>query len=416
LLDKDQGDSVKHGGSRVDYRKQVVQTLRQHFRVSTDIEVVELDAVLEEHFESKHLREIESVIAQVMFSGHNADIRMAPNRLRLSPMAGGLSGSRVFRLRAENRISGFPAVPAVLKISKREFAEQELENFHRFVTWGLPYIMRVDVLGAGFTKDFGAIAYSFVLSDNRSFRPLIDIIRQGDFELMKRIVEKIFNPDTRRWFSDQLLVKEENINARYSGRYFRGPNNRDMSAKKFSSIVSQTFSADVGPISIKIDGKVYNRRIERLFGVPNGELFSCICHGDFNASNVIVADNEGIIFIDFQETGRGHVFEDFITLEASIRLNCGDDPTVTWRDFLQAEENLGMGGDLSGLSPMHRMVATIRHLAIRNFPNEPVRNYFYGVAAYNFRLLRVPGLSDGQGRRCVCALLAALRAMEGVSA
>ena len=70
---------------------------------------------------------------------------------------------------SRNSKSGIICVPSVVKVSERAYAEQELENYHRFVKWGLPYTWRVDLLGHGMSKGYGAIAYSFILSDLKKF-------------------------------------------------------------------------------------------------------------------------------------------------------------------------------------------------------------------------------------------------------
>ena len=41
-----------------------------------------------------------------------------------------------------------------------------------------------------------------------------------------------------------------------------------------------------------------------------------------NSNNILISDNNDLVFIDFQDTGRGHVFEDFVVFETSIRLYC----------------------------------------------------------------------------------------------
>jgi hypothetical protein len=80
------------------------------------------------------------------------------------------------RWRLETKKSNILSVPAVLKVSKREFAEKAITNYQRYVKWGVPYLWRVDVLGTGFNKHFGAIAYSFVMSGNfRNLRRSLNI-------------------------------------------------------------------------------------------------------------------------------------------------------------------------------------------------------------------------------------------------
>ena len=121
----------------------------------------------------------------------------------------------------------------------------------------------------------------------------------------------------------------------------------------------------------------------------------------------MVAENGQIIFIDFQETGRGHVFEDFVTMEASVRLYHGDDG-LKGVPLLEAEQAIREGDDVSGLRGPQRIAADIRRLARSNFPSEAFETYYYASAVFNFRLLRVKSLTPGQSERVVAALLASL--------
>ena len=141
-----------------------------------------------------------------------------------------------------------------------------------------------------------------------------------------------------------------------------------------------------------------------------GSFSSCICHGDLNSNNVMVAENDQAIFIDFQETGRGHVFEDFVTMEASVRLYHGDDALKGQR-LLDAERAIRDGEDVAGLSGPQKIASEIRRLARRNFPSESFATYYYASAAFNFRLLRIANLSPGQTERAVAAVLAALEGL-----
>jgi hypothetical protein len=204
------------------YIKRIAKSFRERFRLNTSIQLDPTGSVSEDFKSSADRREFLSLLSQVTFTDHDSDQQLTPDSVRLTPLSGGFSGSKVYKFESYNLKSTIPSVPAVLKVSKRERAEEELRNYNRFVKWGLPYTWRVDVLGSGFTKKFGAVAYSFVLSGTSEIQPLTELLRNGDFQRAKDAIDKIFSPDMRRWYGDQLIETEANINRRYSGRYFRG--------------------------------------------------------------------------------------------------------------------------------------------------------------------------------------------------
>jgi hypothetical protein len=182
------------------------------------------------------------------------------------------------RWRLETKKSNILSVPAVLKVSKREFAEKEITNYQRYVKWGVPYLWRVDVLGTGFTKHFGAIAYSFVMSGLQKFEALTQYIRDGNEKIIKNALERLFSPEMKRWYGEELICDEENINKRYSQRYFRGSENKNDSAKRFDHVVQREFGARIAQDHILVDGVKLAKPLEIFFGRPHGRYKSCICH------------------------------------------------------------------------------------------------------------------------------------------
>lgn len=412
FLDKVQIVSASKGGVAEDYIKFNANYFLNHFRKNTSFEIEFEGAPSLAQYKSRlERREIQAIFEQITFVDHDSDDQLTPTTGRLTALAGGLSGSSVVRLDAVNAKTGIQSVPAVVKISELEYAQREVRNYNRYVKWGLPYMWRVDVLGCGFSRKLGAVAYSFVLSGDNSFNSLTELLHDEKYPQVEEVIKKLFSPKLRRWYGEELTRQEENINSRYIDRYFRGVESQAISEAKFRQIVEKAFHASFNNSHFSLFGKHYWRPIEKLFGTENGGYSSCVCHGDLNSNNVIVADNDQVILIDFQETGRGHVFEDFVAMEAAIRLYAPQDAERDWQRWLEQEAAIAEGSDSSTLGPAMRLIAQIRRLAIQNFPNEPFANYHYAVAAYNFRLLRAK-LSDDQARKCCSAIVAALEHLE----
>lgn len=349
---------------------------------------------------------LQYILGQITFTGHPNNDFVKVDEVELTPLSGGRSGSDVYRIKAFSSETSVHTVPAVLKISTIEKAKIELENYHRFVKWTLPYTWRVDLLGTGFTKDFGGICYSFILSGIHEFDSFTYYIQQKDDSTISEVINQVFSPQMKTWYSSVLEM--ENINERYSKRYFWGTMNNE--AANFEKYVQEFYNGVIQSGSVTIDAMKFPTPIEDLFGEPHGKFNSCICHGDLNSNNIIASINKEFIFIDFQDTGRGHVFEDFITLEASLRMNYPIDDNIEPMMILKNEIILSQNGSISTPNmEVYNHIARIRALAFENFPMEPKENYFFGVAAFNFRLLRIADLNDTKKILLIGTILANLR-------
>ena len=137
-------------------------------------------------------RELNSLLSQVFLQGDNGEPVTVFDDITLTPMIGGFSTSSVFRANLKNSNNGISGIPCVLKISSKVNAEIEAENYRKYVKWTLPYDWRVELLGEGYTNNYGAICYSFVRSGLVSFKSASDRIKAKDDDATKRILETIF--------------------------------------------------------------------------------------------------------------------------------------------------------------------------------------------------------------------------------
>ncbi len=401
----DKGELI---GKNKPYIEICAQQFASRFRINTILKIEESGTAYHDDFKSKgQLREFNSLLAQITFTGHDSDTQITPDTVRISKLAGGFSGSKVYKFNTFNSKSKLESVPAVLKVSEREWAASELNNYNKFVKWGLPYKWRVDLLGSGETKSLGAVAYSFIQGDSGvDFNSLTYFLETGSFDVVRKVIERIFSPNMRRWYGEELIESSTNIVEHYSKRYFSGAEAKATSALVFNRVASDTFRAIVQGKRLAVAGIVVVEPHARLFGTPMDRYLSCICHGDLNSNNVIVSKLEDVIFIDFQETGRGHVFEDFVTMESSIRLFGKSTEPSNWLHYLEDEIQAGQSV-AHAKSESFEIIQTIRGLAKANFPNESFQNYYYALAVFHYRLLRA-NLSPIQQQKCVTAIIAGL--------
>lgn len=157
---------------------------------------------------------------------------------------------------------------------------------------------------------------------------------------------------------------------------------------------------------------------EAWFPWPHGVLFaadrnhpyhSCILHGDLNTDNIVVGQD--LTLIDFQRTGRGHVYEDLVALESSIRINYP--PDASFSEILERERLIAVGQQLHK-DPYAASIQKIRNAAFRYFGRlEDNATYHFAVAAIGLRLMRTVDLSHVARARITASALWAAKALTG---
>src|SRR3546814_14063372 len=80
-----------------------------------------------------------------------------------------------------------------------------------------------------------------------------------------------------------------------------------------------------------------------LFSSPTARGYrSCVIHGDLNSDNVVVGPNGAPVqLIDFTRTGRGHVYQDLISLEANVGINYQS--AASYVDILKTNRRFSRG-------------------------------------------------------------------------
>ncbi|WP_146348507.1 phosphotransferase [Phaeobacter marinintestinus] len=364
-------------------------------------------------------RELCSIVAQVLFSG---DLR--PDRIsetvdvRLSPLTGGYSGSHVFRMDVTYTDPQIRGVAAVLKVSHPQAAREEELNYNKYVRWLLPYKWRVDLLGTGYAKKWGGVCYSFIAGNAVSYDSVTAALEAGDGDAAEQVIDSIFSPDYQTWYSEKLAEVDEDtdITEYYSASYFRSKSVLDECSNHFNQKAQELLGAIIetsGAIKVGDDLSVPEPS-SKLFSVGRGPTRTTVCHGDLNSNNVLGTESGEYIFIDFQNTGRHHVFTDFIVFESSVRLNYRED-ALEFHEILKFEnlisnyDNLiGRNKSLDGLPKIYELISKIRKQAIKNFSSESWENYLFGSTVFSLRLLRIDDFSSDQYMRTLAQLVSGL--------
>jgi len=398
------------------------RAFEQHYRFTSDIEIVHdrsfrtIPAIDHPDHAKLTERDIRLLIRQCLWSGPNQDRQFVPDRAVISKLGGGRSGSLVLRVEVTSSRDDLKFVPLVLKISPVGRARDEHANYQRYVKFILPYTWRIDVVGYGETKNWGGIAYSFAFGQQVKYQSLTDVLTEGNERRFQETLGRMFGDHGNIWYHQNYADRVPRLSQHYMNKYFAPGYRRTACQAELESTLSQLAIVLGDSNEIKISGKAYTAPERALFSSFRLGGTTTICHGDLNSNNVIVPlRGRGITFIDFQDTGRGHVFEDFVALESSVRLYFKVDATarLTLDQLIDAEKAL-LESPTKGRSPTpsplpyESLVQRIRESARAVFPDVEDIEYVYALAAFHYRLIRIKELSLPQKTRLLGCMFASI--------
>ena len=115
-------------------------------------------------------------------------------------------------------------------------------------------------------------------------------------------------------------------------------------------------------------------------------------------------------FIDFGRTGVGHVFEDFVVLENSFRLQMRSEEIENFSELV--EEELRLLRD--GVSTLFYgpLVSRLREYALKTFENEGISRYVVASSLVALRHFLNEALEDWQRRQLGAMVLAGIRFIQ----
>jgi hypothetical protein len=342
--------------------------------------------------------------------------------VELRQLGGGRSASYVFELSASMGADKRVILPTILKFSKIKDYLEEVGRYEAFVKWTLPHQMRVDVLGAASSIDWGVVAYSFAHGERglQTFRELLEV---GDLKRASLVVQKLFAGGKAFWKGTKRDIPYENLPQRYFSRFYQQSAewfNEDLQKIRSWAKTDAPF-LQIGNAGWKLVGREFPSWIRFLqTGTVEraADQIWSIVHGDLNPGNIILSPLDDVALIDFRDTGIGHCYEDAITMEAAIRA------AWPWRSKAMDEkaviEILGVESELTPAGTFvvrpeegWELIDQLRSNVTRIFGPQLPADYFYGLSYYCFRLLRVATLSNiAKLRLVVCGLCAAKESLK----
>ena len=340
---------------------------------------------------------------------------LALSAVALQALNGGRSAARVFKATpffgAGRTVKG---APVVVKIAPRAQGLAEKTNYDEFVR-ALPSACRPDLLAFGRTRAYSGLCYSFVgRSEESRVDTLTDCLQRGDATKVGLVVRRIFDPMRDTWYRPALVRAESDIARRYLDRYFSGRGSTAETEATLRTCAARYFNARQKNGRYVIAGWSFPSPRSTLFASARKRGYrSCILHGDMNSDNIVVADNPaGVMLVDFEKTGRGHVLEDLIAVEASVRINYVRD--ASFSEILEKERLIAFGRQPARNDPYCASIRNIRDAAFRYFGCvDDEANYHFAVAAIGLRLMLAVDLSHLARARITAAALWASKVLAG---
>jgi hypothetical protein len=330
-----------------------------------------------------------------------------PETVVLSPLAGARA-SQVFRLtplfdRAEGPMRGTPLVVKFVSLADG-LAEQA--NYTTFVRPFLPAARRPELHGLAIAGQHAALCYAFIGTADRSSATLTDFFLRGDIQQMDSLLRGALD----HWYSEDMIRQEGDLARRYLDRFFSGRRRVAEAEATLSACATSFFGAQACDSGFSIAGEWLPSPNRVLFeGGCSRPLRSCIIHGDLNSDNIVFADNDtAATLVDFRETGRGHVFEDLVSLELSVRINFAAG-NARWPDVLDSERRIAAGDWRH--NKYASAIGRIRDAASYYFGSTDDGGYQYSLAAIGLRVLLIPELTETARARVAASTLLAAKSL-----
>jgi hypothetical protein len=240
------------------------------------------------------------------------------DRICLSYLSKGRSQSVVMLGRPCNR-AGQQGIYCVIKVGWRSDAMQESYRYQTYVRFLMSLNRRVELLDFIQGDALGLVCYSFGGPSPESVCSLGDLFDREDFRAVN-VIDELFPPESKEFYAREQKARD--IGRFFSTTYgFNAGRARD-AVDRFAERIAPAIGGYKEGNTLRVGGDALTLPMDVLgAGSFRTEYQACIIHGDLNAENVIVANDNRVICIDYRYTGWGPRTLDFAALQASVRLS-----------------------------------------------------------------------------------------------
>jgi hypothetical protein len=359
--------------------------------------------------------EIEFLVSRLFGQGENWNQGngIGISRVELGKIKQGFSSAAVLKARCFSA-NGTPGIWCVLKFASRDYIEQELVRYSRYVRFRLAMHHRVELLGWGIADRIGVLCYNFATdspdSEPISLSEMFLKAEDGFFESL----DNLQSPGKKGWYAEKCMISS-------LGQHFKTTYAVDIPVvrRHVARVVGHVGHGSGGDECFKIGDVTLELPSSKLFTdvAFTEEVDGCIVHGDMHCDNILVIAGNRPNLIDYYYVGNGPRSLDFATLESSVRLldlkdrfgdqdsteNGLDDGMRQIVNMLQSEEQI-LATVWPKAPPKHdasqpfwvQASIHIARLAQLNVDHIPVKEYAATCVMWAMRLLKVKELTTRQ--------------------
>ena len=321
-------------------------------------------------------------------------------RVHIAKLKPGLTGAAVIRVQPTWTHGLGP--PFVAKIGRDDKVEFEADSYETYVRRYLPPNTIAQVKDVAYTRDVGALLYTFAENDMVPLREFDEFYQHGSPPDIVNSLRNLFETTCRYWYD----ARERKISDLVQ-LYFDAFQLNEAKLIQRIQVVLPEFNADDEMFTFA-NGKIeainpiaWLRRHRHEFVIPS---YHCITHGDLTGRNIMVDQTNKCWLIDFYRTRHSHILRDFVILETDIKYRLLDTPT--FEKFLRMEEGLLLTDESGQESTINLNVSSgvRKAMTIINI----LRSLAYGFVSGGFRANR----EDGRREYLISLLMTTLNVVR----
>ncbi len=313
-----------------------------------------------------------------------------------------------------------PGRTIVMKFGDTHQIGEEYQNFKDYIESFVGGGRNTTVLNVRHTPYLGGIVYSLLGLAGEDLEDFGKFYEHADIIQIKEALEHLFMKTCNTWYTNLGYQRLHDLTKDY--RQLLGLTSERLSQALERLKVAQSRT------KLRFDtlpgNSTFTNPVTAIDGIHMTEAtYVCITHGDFNPQNILVDNFENVWLIDFQRTGRDHIFRDITALDSAIRYQLLINEFATLEERLEMEQVL-MGAnhfcqldDLltqfssanQALRKAYSVVVHLRILAHRLVPqaaNDSMRDYYIALLYHALNTTCSYSLSVGQREHALlCASL-----------
>jgi CheY-like chemotaxis protein len=246
-------------------------------------------------------------------------------RVQLQPLPGGESRAVVLlaRLVSSDELGG---VTCVLKVAPKKESSDERRRYESFARFRVPAERRAELLGSHLGDTVGAAAYAFAGPSPGEIIDLEALFEKQSEEALP-ILDKLFDGESGDLWrvladtgSDRLPT---DVGYFFGEAYGLKPLKVGKEVEDYMTKHASRYGLVRGKQAFEPesrDAKLELPTSKFLGSKVHTPYHAGVIHGDLNATNVLILDEDHVRLIDFRHARVGPIATDFAALETSVRL------------------------------------------------------------------------------------------------